>query len=246
MITVFDSVEDLKSINPNAFWNGLLDENGSLLDVIDNKKQLTDGTTPTTASTTNLIDRKAVRRSQPNQRIGHSAFNVVNLHNDESTFVKVESKNGSPKPASSQTSQSANNNAGNCGDASTMVKKESVGVEVVETSVVPNNTMEVQIKHEPIDETHIPNLEEQSLQVRQQIVPVIKTEIGNNVPVVSNPPIQRPITLQQTAQLHQPSHQQTFATNDQTLILSSRPIRRLNGPSDGKAGNLLMQISLVV
>lgn len=238
-ITVFDSVEDLKS---NAFWNGLLDENGSLLDVIDNKKQSADGTATVTASTTNPIDRKPIRRrSYPNQRIGHSAFNVVNLHDDETVFVKSDSKDGSTAKsnATGQASNGGTNADGsNGGEASTSVKKELDGIEVADTSAVPNNTMEIQIKDEPIDEISTSNVDEQNLQVRQQIVPVIKTEIGNNVPVVSNAAIQRPITIQQTAQLQQQSHQQTFATNDQTLILSSRPIRRLttNGPADGKAG----------
>lgn len=60
--------------------------------------------------------------------------------------------------------------------------------------------------------------------------------------VVSNSTIQRPLTMQQTAQLQHQSHPQTFSTNDQTLILSSRPIRRLttNGPADGKAGKLVV------
>ncbi|XP_055309269.1 uncharacterized protein LOC129573097 [Sitodiplosis mosellana] len=238
---VFDSVEDLKSINPNAFWNGLLDENGSLLDVIDSKKQSADGAATAAASTTNSTDRKPIRRrSYPNQRIGHSAFNVVNLHDDESVFVKGDPKDGTnAKPAGQASNSGANADNSNVGgDASTSVKKELDGIELVDTSAVPNNTMEIQIKDEPIDEINTLNVDEHSLHVRP-IVPVIKTELGNNVPIVSNATIQRPITIQQTTHLqHQAPHQQTFATNDQTLILSSRPIRRLttNGPADGKAG----------
>lgn len=241
---VFDAVEDLKSINPNAFWNGLLDENGSLLDVIDSKKQSTEGTSSSTAvlsSTTNLIDRKPVRRrSHLNQRIGYSTFNVQNLHGDDSVFVKNEPKDETTKQSISQT----DNNGCNSDNPSTsgivtMVKKEYDGIEIADTNAVPNNNaiMEIQIKDEPIDEPNTSNIDEQSIHVRQQIVPVIKTEIGNSVPMVSNAALQRPITIQQTPQLQQQQHQ-TFSANDQTLILSSRSIRRLtaNGPADGKAG----------
>lgn len=241
--TVFDAVEDLKSINPNAFWNGLLDENGSLLDVIDSKKQSTEGTSSTAvlSSTTNLIDRKPVRRrSHLNQRIGYSTFNVQNLHGDDSVFVKNEPKDETSKQSISQTDNNGINSENpSTSGIVTMVKKEYDGIEIADTNAVPNNnaTMEIQIKDEPIDEPNTSNIDEQSIHVRQQIVPVIKTEIGNSVPMVSNAALQRPITIQQTPQLQQQSHQ-TFATNDQTLILSSRSIRRLtaNGPADGKAG----------
>lgn len=228
-----------------------MDENGSLLDVIDNKKQSNDGTTSAMASTTNTNDRKLIRRrSHPNQRIGHSAFNVVNLHVDQGVFVKSESpKDGATQSATNATgdvqivsgdsAQCGGSGNASAGDASQPVKKETDGIDVADSNAVPNNTMKIQIKDEPIDDTNTSNVDEQSIQhVRQQIVPVIKTEIGNNVPVISNTAIQRPITIQQSAQLQQQPHQQTFATNDQTLILSSRPIRRLttNGPADGKSG----------
>lgn len=74
---------------------------------------------------------------------------------------------------------------------------------------------------------------------------MIKTEIGNNVPVVSNAALQRPITIQQQIQQQQ-SHQQQFATNDQTLILTNRPIRRLtaNGPADGKTGKYYINMQI--
>lgn len=164
----------------------------------------------------------------------------MNLHGDDSIFVKNEPKDEASKQAMNQGDDSDKNaeNPSTSG-VTTTVKKEFDGIDVAETNAVPNHTtMEIHIKDEPIDETNTSNIDEQSIQVRQQIVPVIKTEIGNNVPVVSNAPLQRPITIQQAAQLQQQSHQQTFATNDQTLILSSRPLRRLttNGPADGKAG----------
>lgn len=220
------------------------------MDVIDNKKQSAGKTATVTASTTNLIDRKPIRRKpHPNQRIGHSMFSVVNLHDDNSVFVKVDPKDATTIKSTTTTtttaqSSSADNSnviAGGSGsiDPTTSVKKELDSIEMVETSVVPNNTMEIQIKDEPIDEIHTPKIEEQhSLRVRQHIVPVIKTEIGNSVPIVSNAAIHRPITIHQAAHLRQQTHPQTFTTNDQTLILSSRPIRRLttNGPADGKAG----------
>lgn len=167
----------------------------------------------------------------------------MNLHDCESVFVK-----GEPKDETKSTGQTSSNSGTNLdsssagGETSTSVKKELDGIGLVEASTVPNNTMGIQIKNEPIDEITTSNVTEHSLHVRQQIVPVIKTEIGNSMPIVSNASIQRPITIQQAAHLqHHQTHQQTFATNDQTLILSSRPIRRLtttNGPADGKAGKL--------
>lgn len=258
VFTVFDSVEDLKSINPNTFWNGLLDENGSLLDVIDNKKHSSaDGGTSISLATssTNLIDRKPIRRrSHPNQRIGHSTFNVMNLNANERIFIKNDSASSKVSAAAGSHRLVVDNS--NTSEASTSVKKE---LDVTDVSSDPNNTilpnssssnnatMEIQIKDEPIDDqTNTSNADEQNLQIRQQIVPVIKTELGTNVPVVSNAAIQqRPLAIQQTTHLQQQQqqqqpHQQTFTTNDQTLILSSRPIRRLtaNGPADGKAGKI--------
>lgn len=242
---MFDSVEDLKSINPNTFWNGLLDENGSLLDVIDNKKHSADGTSIALATSTNLIDRKPIRRrSHQSQRIGHSSFNVMNLNESERIFIKSDTKDSSSKLAQTgQTSSTVVADNSNTNEIATSVKKELDVTDVSESNIVPNSsntTMEIQIKDEPIDETNTSNADEQNLQIRQQIVPVIKTELGTNVPVVSNAAIQRPLSIQQTAHLQQQPHQQTFTTNDQTLILSSRPIRRLtaNGPADGKAGKI--------
>lgn len=246
-------MEDLKSINPNTFWNGLLDENGSLLDVIDNKKHTSaDGTSISLATSTNLIDRKPIRRrsTHQSQRIGHSIFNVLNLNENERIFIKSEPTKDSTSKVSAQTAQSTATTTtasrmivdnSITSEASTSVKKELDVADVSESNTVPNSshTMEIQIKDEPIDETNTSNADEQNLQIRQQIVPVIKTELGTNVPVVSNAAIQRPLSLQQTAHLQQQQHQhQTFTTNDQTLILSSRPIRHLttNGPADGKAG----------
>lgn len=242
IISVFDSVEDLKSINSNAFWNGILDENGSLLDVIDNKKQFSESTPIATTSAANLADRRPIRRrSNQSQRTGHSTFNVVNLNEDESIFVKNDTKEDVSKLTTAQKSNNAISvDCSNANEAVASVKKELDGVDA---TVVSNNiAMEIQIKDEPVDETSASNADEQNLQVRQQMVPVIKTETGNSMSVVSNSTIQRPLTMQQTAQLQHQSHPQTFSTNDQTLILSSRPIRRLttNGPADGKAGKLVV------
>lgn len=251
MFTVFDTVEDLKSINPNTFWNGLLDENGSLLDVIDNKKNTSaDGTSISLATSTNLIDRKPTRRiSHQSQRIGHSTFNVMNLNETERIFIKSDSTKDSSSKVSAQTTRASGTRIvadnSNTSEASTSVKKELDAADVTESNAAlansSNTTMEIQIKDEPIDDqTNTSNADEQNLQIRQQIVPVIKTELGTNVPVVSNAAIQRPLAIQQTTHLQQQPHQQTFTTNDQTLILSSRPIRRLttNGPADGKSGKI--------
>lgn len=174
----------------------------------------------------------------------------MNLHGDDSVFVKGEPKDETKSTGQTSSSSGANPDSSTAGgEASTSVKKELDGTDLIGTSAVPNNAMGIQIKNEPIDEITTSNVNEHSLHVRQQIVPVIKTEIGNSVPIVSNASIQRPITIQQAAHLqhHQP-HQQTFATNDQTLILSSRPIRRLtttNGPADGKAGKLSLLFSIL-
>lgn len=284
--------DDLKSINPNTFWNGLLDENGSLLDVIDNKKQsnktkddiddVSDlGLSSVLATNANSLDRKPIRRRRdlPQQRVGHSSFSVANLHNNEYAFAK-----GTPKDSTSasttQTTTSTTTTASIARssamsmhpiyrdhmsmanrlrpdgmasgsiDAHSQIKKEFDEIEVNEVISGPSNNAIttatsttggiMQVKDEPMDESIATNVDDQSMQVRQQAVPVIKTEIGNNVPVVSNTAIQRPITIQQGAQLQQQTHQQAFATNDQSFILSSRPIRRLttNGPADGKSGKL--------
>lgn len=252
--------DDLKSINPNTFWNGLLDENGSLLDVIDNKKVGDVGLSNFLASS-NPSERKTHRR-YPHQHIGSSAFNVIksNEPNDRDVFVKAE-----PKPDQAYSSEANTTGepaaAGTSSFVQQTLKKSIEKVEIDQatsstvsalpsTSTLPiasssasaitlaaatasiaaatssNIIPKIQIKEETIDET---------------IVPVTKTEIGNNVSFVSNTPIQRPITMQQTVQLQQQPHQATaYATNDQTLILSSRPIRRIqtaNGPADGKSGN---------
>lgn len=189
------------------------------------------------ASTANLIDRRPIRRrSNQCNRTGHSTFNVVSLLEDEHTFAKNDTKIVS-KLATAQTSNSATSvDNSNLNEAQASVKKELDGVEM-EGGILPNSSsMEIQIKDEPVDEINTSNADEQTMQqIRQQIVPVIKTETGNSVSAI----MQRPLTIQQSTQLQQQQpHQQTFSTNDQTLILSSRPIRRLttNGPSDGKSG----------
>lgn len=234
-----------------------MDENGSLLDVIDNKKQSpADGTSNTLATSTNLIDRKPIRRRfHQNQRFGHSLFNVMNLNENERIFIKSDSTKDSSSKVSVQTAQPSSSRLvvdnSNTSEASTSVKKElDVASDVSESNTtVPNSsnsTMEIQIKDEPIDDqTNTSNADEQNLQMRQQIVPVIKTELGTNVPVVSNAAIQRPLAIQQTSHLQQQPHQQTFTTNDQTVILS-RPIRRLtaNGPADGKAAGKIILYQL--
>lgn len=163
------------------------------------------------------------------------------MNEDESIFVKNDTKEDVSKLTTAQkTNNAINVDCSNANEAVASVKKELDGVDA---TVVSNNiAMEIQIKDEPVDETSASNADEQNLQVRQQMVPVIKTETGNSMSVVSNSTIQRPLTMQQTAQLQHQSHPQTFSTNDQTLILSSRPIRRLttNGPADGKAGKLVV------
>lgn len=163
------------------------------------------------------------------------------MNEDESIFVKNDTKEDVSKLTTAQKSNNAISvDCSNANEAVASVKKELDGVDA---TVVSNNiAMEIQIKDEPVDETSASNADEQNLQVRQQMVPVIKTETGNSMSVVSNSTIQRPLTMQQTAQLQHQSHPQTFSTNDQTLILSSRPIRRLttNGPADGKAGKLVV------
>lgn len=253
--------DDLKS---NAFWNGFLDENGSLLDVIDNKKPLNKnkdeiddvsdlGLSSVLSSTVN-IDRKPIRRRpHQQQKIGHSMFNVANLHSNESPFLKSNANetasrsgaagNSDDNRTNLQDHQSSNRtkNDGSVAIIDSLMKKELVDGGTNESVSGTRNNMQTvgfQVKDEPMDESIASNVDEQSLQARQQIVPVIKTEIGNNVPIVSNTALQRPITIQQGAQIQQQTHQQAFATNDQTLILSSRPLRRLttNGPADSKAG----------
>lgn len=232
-------------MNSNAFWNGLLDENSSLLDVIDNKKQPSEIASITmTSSTTNLMDLKPLRRrrrSNQNNRTGHSMFSIVSSTEDQPTFVKNETKTVS-KIVPAQTPNSANTNVDNTNStgAQATIKKELDGGERMESG----GNVEIQIKDEPIDEIITSNVDEQNMQsIRQQIVPVVKTETGNNISVVSSATMQRPITIQQSTQLQQQTHPQTFSSNDQTLILSSRPIRRLttNGPTDGKAGTVFIR-----
>lgn len=253
--------DDLKS---NAFWNGLLDENGSLLDVIDNKKPLnknkdemddvSDLGLSSVLSPAANIDRKPIRRRPyQQQKMGHSTFNVANLHRNERPFSKSNANetasrsgaavNSDENRTNLQDHQNSNRTKsdGSVAIIDSTVKKELVdGVanESVSGSINFMQTGGIQVKDEPMDESIASNVDEQSLQARQQIVPVIKTEIGNNVPIVSNTALQRPIAVQHGAHIQQQSHQQAFATNDQTLILASRPIRRLttNGPGDNKAG----------
>lgn len=253
--------DDLKS---NAFWNGLLDENGSLLDVIDNKKPLNKnkdeiddvsdlGLSSVLSSAVN-IDRKPIRRRPyQQQQMGHSTFNVANLHRNESPFSKSNANETASKSGAAgnidenrtnlQDHQSLNRtkNDGSVAIIDSPVKKELVDGDANETVSGSTNIMHtggIHVKDEPMDESNASNVDEQSLQARQQIVPVIKTEIGNNIPIVSNTALQRPITIHQGTHIQQQSHQQAFATNDQTLILASRPIRRLttNGPADNKPG----------
>lgn len=253
--------DDLKS---NAFWNGLLDENGSLLDVIDNKKPLNKnkdeiddvsdlGLSSVLSSAVN-VDRKPIRRRpHQQQKMGHSTFNVANLHSNESPFSKNNANemvtrsaaagNSDENRTNLQDYQMSNRtkNDGNVAIIDSTVKKELIDGDANESVSGSSNIMQtgcIQVKDEPMDESIASNVDEQSLQARQQIVPVIKTEIGNNLPIVSNTALQRPITIQQGAQIQHQSHQQAFATNDQTLIFSSRPLRRLttNGPAENKPG----------
>lgn len=252
--------DDLKS---NAFWNGLLDENGSLLDVIDNKKPLNKnkdeiddvsdlGLSSVLSSAVN-IDRKPIRRRPyQQQKMGHSTFNVANLHSNESPFSKSNANemasrsgaagNSDENRTNSQVHQSSNRMKidGSVAIIDSTLKKELIDAN--ETVSGSSNIMQItggiHVKDEPMDESIASNVDEQSLHALQQTVPVIKTEIGNNIPIVSNTALQRPITIPQGGQLQQHSHQQAFATNDQTLILSSRPLRRLttNGPAENKGG----------
>lgn len=167
--------DDLKSINPSTnFWNGLLDENGSLLDVIDNKKQTSnrkdvdfDETTDlglggAIASTTNLMERKTIRRKSTHQqqRSGHSSFNVSNLHKYDNIFIKNDVKDAATGNKTTIPIATGNIDGNNgsmpATDANATVKKEIIDMDMVESTSGSANTImtEIQIKDEPIDETN--------------------------------------------------------------------------------------------
>lgn len=240
--------DDLKVFNPNAnFWNGLLDDTGGLLDVIDDKKAAekasaeTEGSATGGPSTAVHDERRAQKRKTAlrQQRIGHSVFQVSNLHN-ESFFKK--NKTGtkaadSAKPAvvvDNANKQSATTivEGNKETNAAVAIKKEGDCAENAEAEGVTDATIKVEPNDELMPSSSV--ADEQAVIMKPQIFPVIKTEMMNNLSVMQNAVIQRPITIQQSGNLQQQTHQ--GHAGDQTLILS-RPIRRIttNGPSDGKA-----------
>lgn len=248
-------LDDLKTLNTNAnFWNGLLDDSGGLLDVIDDKNQESDAA----AASDSVADAKRTQKRRiayrPPPRLGHSAFSIYNLHRDEIIFKKCDPNAAVSNTQTSTTTttttstttciESTGTNPNGVTNAVLELKKEiEIGADGNSIIVDAMNVVVPPIKIEPmdeplpimsaIDEQHLANV------VKPQILPVIKTEVMNSLPMVSTAVIPRPITLQQANQLqHQQAQLQTTQTGDQTFVLSSRPIRRFttNGPTDGKAG----------
>lgn len=267
-------LDDLKTFNTNAnFWNGLLDDSGGLLDVIDDKNQESDPAATGDSATDSRKMQKRKITYRPHARFGHSAFNISNLHRDEKIFKKcdpnaaaVKSTQASTTTATAVCNEGPGTNPNGVTNAVVELKKEleigpdgnAIAVDAVNHAV---NVAMPSIKLEPLDEPtssastidehqQQPQQQQQHLVnvVKPQILPVIKTEVVNSLPVVSTAMIHpRPITLQQANQMQQQQQAQlqTSQTGDQTYVLS-RPIRRFttNGPTDGKSG-MYLRLSLV-
>lgn len=258
-------LDDLKT-NAN-FWNGLLDDSGGLLDTIDDKNHESD---PTTTGDSAADSRRTQKRKfayRPPLRLGYSAFNVSNLNRDEKIFKKCDpnaivkstqaSTTTTATTSTTTCNESTSTNANGVANAIVELKKEiEIGADgnaiVVDAANNAINVAVPPIKIEPVDEPTPSSsvVDEQHLAnvVKPQILPVIKTEVVNSLPVVSTAVIPRPITLQQANQLQQQQAQlQQSQTGDQTFVLSSRPIRRFttNGPTDGKAGKCTSLESVV-
>lgn len=246
-------LDDLKTLNTNAnFWNGLLDDSGGLLDVIDDKNQESDPAAATDSATDGKRIQKRKIAYRPPPRLGHSAFSIHNLHRDEKIFEKCDpAVSNTLTSTTTTTTTSTTTCIGNAApnpngmtNAVFELKKEiEIGADGNAIVVDAMNVAVPPIKIEPMDEPLpvVAAIDEQHLAniVKPQILPVIKTEVVNSLPMVSTAVIPRPITLQQANQLqHQQAQLQTTQTGDQTFVLSSRPIRRFttNGPTDGKAG----------
>lgn len=228
--------DELKGFNPSTnFWNGLLDDSGGLLDVIDERKQSIspdkDNVTELATSGTNPSEFKTkhARRRVFNRpiAIGSSAFNVINHNHTEDIFKKSERVE---LPVIERNVEQS------CGTAI-----ESIELDIKQENDSTMDTTEViaipEIKSEPVDESTTSTMEDPAAKVKPQSFPVIKTEVVNNIPVMTNTILQRPLTIQSNAQL------QTQQTVDGTVLLSTttRPIRRFttNGPIENKPGMIL-------
>lgn len=249
-----------KGFNPNAnFWNGVLDETSNIFDVIDDKKLDEIGDDGTTKLSQNrlLHKRKQLLRQQ---RIGHSLFNVINKHQDENIFREADPNVVVPKTSSeicttdayTITTTTANivdsvNTAINANAHNIIDVKKELDASSEDTSGVNTNSLNTIdsgqiIKIEPNDDMQMTSFassmvnDDHMPQIKPQILPVIKTEVVNSLPV-TNATIQRSVTMQ--AAQFQPNQVQSSQSGDQTIVLSSRPIRRFtttNGPTDGKSG----------
>lgn len=225
---------DLKAFNPSTnFWNGLLDDSGGLLDVIEDKKQPTvdkvgyTSEFSVTGSGSHYDDKSRGHKrkmAQRQPRIGSSAFNVCNFNQGDEFFKKID---GSEAPVPTTTIDDST--ASTAPDLA--IKKE---LEVADGADNVNATYE--IKTEPMDES-VPtsSSENHAVAIKPHTLPVIKTEVVNNMPMMTNTVLHRPVTIQQNAPIQ--SHQ----TGDGTLLFSTNPrqIRRFatNGPTENKTGN---------
>lgn len=246
-----------KGFNPSTnFWNGVLDESSTIFDVIDDKKLEEGGDEAARLTQSRLAQRRKLLHRH--QRVGHSLFSVSNLHQGEKIFREADPNEVAPKTSASTLTTDANTvttTTANIVDSTTAVsaiprgvvevKKELLDAGSDDASGLSSNALNSigggrVIKLEPSDEMPTTStVDDHMPHAKPQILPVIKTEVVNSLPV-TNATIQRSVTMQ-AAQL-QPAQVQSSLPGDQTFVLSSRPIRRFtttNGPTDGKSGKSL-------
>lgn len=249
---------DLKDLpNPN-FWNGLLDDSGGPLDIIDDRKPsavekigytsefvMNSGNSP--------IDEKGkgLKKRVPPRllRNGHSSFNVTNFNATEEVFKRTDetqlpvidrntplSVNSATVAASQTPAPSTSGSRGTAVAAASITDAKSSTIKKEFDSVVAAADVisKTNIKTEQMDEVTLGFTDDIQIANRSHNLPVIKTEIVNNMPVIAGAVIQRPLTLQQNVQL------QSSQTTDSTLLISTPPrqARRFatNGPTDNKLG----------
>lgn len=231
---------DLKDLPNPTFWNGLLDDSGGPLDILDDKKSGGDkvgyASELALCSSSNDDKSKATRKiiCPRLTRVGHSSFSVTNFNVNENVFKKscesdipsvanANSVTVSTDAAACPTTSSA---TGTPADTKTLAVKKELSA-VVEAT---------EIKLEPADEILL-GLNDSSAANKNHNFPVIKTEAANNLPIIAGTVLHRPIVHQQNIQLH-PSQ-----STDNTLLIStpSRQARRFttNGPTDNKSGSYL-------
>lgn len=232
--------DELKGFNPSTnFWNGLLDDSGGLLDVIDDKKPASSADkednapeSVANASAHPSDDKPKCQKRRVFSRpvaIGSSAFNVTNQNHADAIFKKSE-----------RTEAPVNDRNAVVGSTAIDIADLEIKQEMIDSAMDTTEAIATtEIKTEPVDELTTIPMEDPAATIKPQTLPVIKTEVVNNIPVMTNTILQRPLAIQSNAQL------QTQQAADGTVLLSTtaRPIRRFttNGPIDSKAGMLFLQ-----